>query len=434
MNVLYSFLRSRQRRKRSEESESDFVYPSVQETSSQEQQETTEENNANKNTAETPLPLLYKWASKWMWEAVKIRCSTNPEEASARYRDHSGDTVLHWTCFGNPPLEIVEALLKACPGLAKVQNCKGNSPLHVACSYRALPEVVRALVRAYPEGAGIPNDAKSWPLHIVCDYFCNVGSIFALLETTEGALSVLRRDRIFGRTPLHILNERKNLHLYHRFLHELRVLRQRQRETRELSRGCRDEGTLQMLQADLEKLESRIAPFYRDDFWQKARLLVLSQYLGRALSVDDTSRPGIIHACLAMENCPPTLLELAILLQSDELLVTDDQSQSRLPLHMACAISAPSVVSEVLAACTKAARIPDGFGRLPLTIFLGEAKVTAWSCTVENLILANPLALEAFELDERLFPLIWSRIAVSRDRISVLYESVRGTPSIFSRS
>ncbi len=76
------------------------------------------------------LPLLYSLTTRWAWPAVSFRVDTHPHEASASICDEAGDTVLHWACFGNPPMEPVMALLSACPELATTQNNKGFLPVH----------------------------------------------------------------------------------------------------------------------------------------------------------------------------------------------------------------------------------------------------------------------------------------------------------------
>jgi hypothetical protein len=43
--------------------------------------------------------------------------------------DDHGSTPLHIACWGNPPMEVVQALLQACPQVATYKDVHGNTPL-----------------------------------------------------------------------------------------------------------------------------------------------------------------------------------------------------------------------------------------------------------------------------------------------------------------
>ena len=104
------------------------------------------QNNIGNNDGNTEpavrLPLLYALCRRWAWPAVTFRCESHPEEASVTHRDNNGDTVLHWACFGNPPLDTVQALLTADPQLASARNHKGDLPIHgeYDCDYECKSE------------------------------------------------------------------------------------------------------------------------------------------------------------------------------------------------------------------------------------------------------------------------------------------------------
>ena len=435
MNVIRTLFSSRFRPRRHRHVEDDnYTLPSIQRTNKRQSQHlpTTDqeslddhkEPHTTTSTNRTTLSFLYTLGRQWAWEAVVFRCQTHPHEARADIVDASGDTILHWTCFGSPPLDAVQTLLETCPNLAKVANLQGNLPLHVACSYRASGEIIRALLKVYPQAAGIPNQAGSYALHLCCDYGSSVDSLLALVETQEGVNSLPRKDGIYQRTPLQILNERKNMVQFHQSLQHVRLCRQRQRDI------LPDDHT------ENARLEASIIQVgHGMEFWNKARLLVLAQNLRRPVTLEDVDRPGIVHACIILQHvCPPSLREFAILLKVEELLQPD--AQGRLPLHLACAnsSSSPSVVSEVLRACPKAARILDGRGRLAWSLFQEHhpCPSSEWSGTIQELVHANPLALETSDLDARLYPLIWSRFSNPKS-LAVLYESIRGNPNPFLR-
>ena len=315
------------------------------------------------------------------------------------------------------------------PTLLQIPNQNhGDLPLHVACSYRASANVLRALVQAFPEGAGIANRAGSYPLHLVCDYGCaSVESIAALVASQEGAQSVLWKDAIYRRTPLYLLNERKNMSTFHTAIEELRSCRQRQRAVQEIG-DFHD-----MNQGEFLRLEASIAHWKELDVWIKAQYLIVAEYYRRAVSPDDVKSANMIHACIGIQSsCPPSLLEYSILLNPHQLLERDDQG--RLPLHLAAQVSEPSVVTDILLACPRAARATDAHGNFALSIFLRHhTNWDNWSGTIELLVLANPLAI--YDLDYiqiHWYPFLWSKLTRRMEMISVLYESIRGNPSLFA--
>jgi hypothetical protein len=86
----------------------------------------TQENNSTATNA----PLVYALARSWAWPALKFRCETHPHEVSELSVDERGETILHWTCLGKPPVETVQAILEVCPVLARIKNKAGHLPLH----------------------------------------------------------------------------------------------------------------------------------------------------------------------------------------------------------------------------------------------------------------------------------------------------------------
>lgn len=380
-------------------------------------------NESNRNHHEPATSFLYSLAKRWAWEAVAFRCDSNPDEASSKYRDSNGDTLLHWTCFGSPPAHVVKALLKACPDLATVPNNDGCLPLHVACSYRASSEVIRNLVQHYPESVGVPNKAGSYAIHILCDYGCSVESMKTVLETPGSASAVVERDNHFRRTPLQILNERKNLHEFYHSLDELRRYRTTQsllciRSNPEIL--CRDE---------LDEKCTVVERLNEMPFFQKAKMLIRAEHLGRSIKTVDLKILNMVHACIAIEqSCPPSILEFMVLLRPEELLLKDTNGQ--LPLHIAAAVSDESTLCDVLAGDLNAARVLDQSGQLALQIYLQRIPDACWSGALEPLVLANPLALEALDLDTRFYPLIWAKMAVKK-KLDALFKTIRGNASLF---
>jgi hypothetical protein len=189
-----------------------------------------EGNSAHNNSDNSTLSLLYNLAKSWAWPALAHRCQTHPWEASWKIVNRDGDTALHWAVFGNPPLYVVKALLKACPNLVNTANNAQQLPLHLACCYRASSEILHSLIEASPRTAGIRNGLGYYPLHLLCDCGCRPASLEVMLRYPDAVRTVTEKDYTYGRTPIYILNQRKNLGAFAGYVVQLRNLRQRQQD------------------------------------------------------------------------------------------------------------------------------------------------------------------------------------------------------------
>jgi ankyrin repeat protein len=104
--------------------------------------------------------------------------------------DDHGSTPLHIACWGNPPLEVVQALLMSCPLAATDKDAFGNTPLHVATAHpNTAPAVVREILSVCPTAASIVNKEGLMPLHMACRYApSNEAVISALIDAYPYAL------------------------------------------------------------------------------------------------------------------------------------------------------------------------------------------------------------------------------------------------------
>jgi hypothetical protein len=398
----------------------------------------TIDDSAMDESANTTMPLLYSLARSWAWEAVAFRCQTHPHEASAHIRDYLGDTCLHWTVFGRPPTRAVQAILAACPDTARTANDAGLYPLHVACSYRASAEVIQALIMAYPEAAILPTKSGVYPIHFLCDYGgSSVESVKALLNCLEGMHSVVMVDPRFQRRSLFIFNERKNLREQQEDTELVRDRRMMQRAIlREFAQPSVNgwEELVGLHNELFSRFEDDIEPLHKSVFWRTVVLLVVAEYqhiltaqagrdaadlqLPEHIINEDTAndvvqlkrrQSTILHAFVGNPECPPALQEHAVLLYEPHLLTQDDKG--RCPLHLATETYAldwseasSQLIMALLQACPTAASVRDTRGCLPLSLVLGKGH-RAWNMEastqgLDKLIDAYPLAL--FEPDIRL--------------------------------
>jgi len=192
-----------------------------------------------------------------------------------------------------------------------------------------------------------------------------------------------------------------------------------------------------------------IASCRGNQIWQKAALLAVVEYEKRPLlplpaavadgdKHDNNSEMAILddarilHACIGNPNCPPFLQEYALLLLEDSLTVPDGQT-GRLPLHLVVANHGNNhmLLLDVLSANPAAACVRDDEGCYPLTLALRSkaSRNRRRSHGLRELIEANPLALQDLNLEDSLYPILWSRFV----SVDSLFASVRAHLSIFSR-
>lgn len=286
----------------------------------------------------------------------------------------------------------------------------------MACSYRASNDVVQAILNAYPEAAGEATDSGSYPLHLLCDYGSSVELVRSIVETEAGVATVFKLDRTYKRTPLQILNGRKNLNIFLRSLETIRTARVRQRALRaERAHGQEEE---------LQRLGQGVSEFKTSEFWQKAVLLMLVECQSSPLEDDDFTDAWILHACLVCQDAPPSVQEFAILLYEDQLLIPDENGQ--LPLHTAAMDGTPSLLLDILAANPSAASERNREGCLPLQ-FAVRHRNRRWSDGAGQLVEAYPAALDEINIDDRLYPKVWSRLSSS----DVLFRAIRTRPQLF---
>lgn len=120
-----------------------------------------------------------------------------PEEA-ARLNDR-GNLPLHAACSFQATPEVIETLLRACPGAASQPNSAGNLPIHQAAMWQAPPETVQLLLNKYPQGATVRNQYGSLPLHMAASNQASSELLRLLIDAYPDALHLQNDD---GMTPL----------------------------------------------------------------------------------------------------------------------------------------------------------------------------------------------------------------------------------------
>jgi hypothetical protein len=316
----------------------------------------------------------------------------------------------------------------------------------VACYYRVSAAVLHCLVAAFPQALAEPvghperdDNQGRYPLHVLCDYGCDdADSLLALLRTDEGLAVLHKLDPTFYRTPLGILNERKNIHGFDRMLQRLRA--ERSRSPTAYGGALNEASKLELLHASQEVRE--------DVVWQKACWLVLAEYLGQPLTKADgiNNDAVLLQAFVTSAHCPPCWQECAILLYAD-YLQSSRNPRGQLVLHVAAAQQSWSLLAQILNLCPDATRFRDGDDRLPLQIADAEAKqraqrgATSWA-TMQQLLVAHPAALNdlsawPLQLHVKVWVRLLTRSRRSADKIcclETLFQAIQTAPdALFAR-
>ena len=119
--------------------------------------------------------------------------------------DDDGGLPLHEAAAYQPPLDVIEALLRAHPDAASTPSLYGGIlPLHwAACSHASL-EVVTALLEAHPAAASTASFSGELPLHWAKTQFGTHASVdvaTALLAAFPEGAAVRTNAADGGRLP-----------------------------------------------------------------------------------------------------------------------------------------------------------------------------------------------------------------------------------------
>jgi len=290
-------------------------------------------------------------------------------------------------------------------------------PLHVACAYRANADVIQALVDANPIVVGIKTSSGAYPLHLMCDYGGPVESLLVLLRCPYSRCTRDQKDGVYHRTPLSILNGRKNLHHFNSAICKLRRIRQEQAEV--LGNVPSEHACL-----ELQRLSEKIRRFEDMDLWRKARALFLASEMvegeGKQEHPFDWETEAQTRAVLrglCTHDCPGSIQELALLLYQDQLCTALDDCGNLL-IHLLCQANDTVLLQEVLRKSPACASIRNAAGLSPLQVYL-RRKRPLQRCVLK-LIEAFPEGLTDLNLFPSLIPQILHRFNKDKRVISLL--------------
>ena len=111
------------------------------------------------------------------WHSVLARLDLNPHEAKEELRvatrggfqSTKGFLPLHYACERRPPVEVVDALISACPAAVATRSMPGGClPLHIACTWYAPAGAVNALLVSDRSSCKVQDELGNVALHSAC--------------------------------------------------------------------------------------------------------------------------------------------------------------------------------------------------------------------------------------------------------------------------
>ncbi|KAL7524322.1 hypothetical protein ACHAXR_001490, partial [Thalassiosira sp. AJA248-18] len=89
-------------------------------------------------------------------------------------KEFNGMTLLHACVRYDPPIKLLDQMIKLYPEALEGEDCLGRTPLHVAAGSSASPWVIKLLTINYPQACNIQDEDGRTPLHFACDTSCEL--------------------------------------------------------------------------------------------------------------------------------------------------------------------------------------------------------------------------------------------------------------------
>jgi len=108
------------------------------------------------------------------WDSVIAKLEMNPDDAEEElkvttrggFTSTFGFSLLHYACERLPPLDVVQALIAACPAaVAKRAMPGGALAIHIACTWHADAAIINALLVADKSSCKVQDELGNLPLH-----------------------------------------------------------------------------------------------------------------------------------------------------------------------------------------------------------------------------------------------------------------------------
>lgn len=343
------------------------------------------------------------------WQRLISRITSHRQEA--KQTDSDGLMPLHWACSGGPPVEVIEALLKAYRRAAKRTDSSGSTALHFACHYGGSAQVIEALLKAYPKAVRKKDNYGRTPLYHAVNKTSSLYVIKTLIEADpsmaiEPCIPPKRRlaqSESQDRRPLH---HRTPLFMIWSMVTSLPHARRRRRNGKA---------------------------------WEKAVLLLEAADRARASRKNDQCTFRALHAMIKFDSYLPSHAISLALERYPQQLREPQESDGRLPLAIAADSSSPrasELIQLVCQAYPQAAHAIDCAGQTPLVIALASGK--QWHQGVETLFEEAPESLSRRDRKTRLYPALVSAFAqkkpLTKEEVDAPVKAVDGKKNDLSPS
>mmetsp|Transcript_17469 Transcript_17469/g.25233 ORF Transcript_17469/g.25233 Transcript_17469/m.25233 type:complete len:608 (+) Transcript_17469:57-1880(+) len=322
-----------------------------------------------------PSTPLIDLARMQHWSLV-VKFTTR--EGASR-RDLDGLIALHWACSGSPPVEAIEAIIKAYPEGAEDVDSEGSTALHFACHYGASYSVVELLLRVNKNAASIKDVYGRSPLWHAMDKSAGEDVIRSLVAVNPLMIisPCIPQDPTKARRIKVPLPRRTPL-----FLAWQAVVRDR-----------------------------RSSLLLSGKIWDKAQVLLEAAH--KINQGEQQTTYFMLHAAVAMDQYLPTqVVAYALQLYPDQIKHRDTLNMGRLPLAVAAASKqltnerSEELIRLLLAVYPEAATVPDSQGSFSLSLALSSGK--SWVTGVQDIFAAAPDLTHRQDLRTKLLPALVS--------------------------
>ena len=366
-------------------------------------------------------PAVFIYAQEGKWGMLIQDTFTRP--ADVYFKDRCRNTALHIACRMQPPIDAIQALVRAYPGAAFIKTVDGMTPLHFACYCGASVDVVRLLIGIGAENVKKLDKRGRSPLHCSCAGFRTKDKHEILRILLEVDPEMASREDNMGRTPLSLM-----LDDYVEEIEEITCMNGNHSfSSNSISHSHRSTNANPRAEIISEELE---------DCLKCTTILLRAAYHGSVSDLILTREPfRLLHASVGTSCCPPHFIRLALKIKPNQ--ISEPDLNGNLPLHIAAQTSVSShstridirfnIIESILTLYPMAARISNNNGSLPLALAIENRKT--WNDGVRAILEAHPAALSTIQIDINIYHYILERIARGSSP-TVLFEVIKAKPEI----
>ena len=360
--------------------------------------------NENNQTSDINYESAYDLAYRHRWSALIARGFSHPHEIALQ--DDDGLTVLHWACFNEPTLRVIQALIHYDPtkSVGCIQDEQGMTPLHCACSCLAGVEVISALVTLCPASLSIA-DYNGW--NCLHHLYVKIHDVLTREYMTLIGSTIISRTREAVNTILMMAH----------YLVEFDATKSI--STKKDSEGC----TPMMILGEYLQHPQ----IMEDEALRKLALRLVVASLGIS---NCNMEANLVHEMIGMGECPLQIANLIITEFPGMIRKRDHLGKT--PLHVAaernpnCPHSL-DIIRRLVETYPEAAQVRDNVGRLSLERAIESGRT--WKNGVREIVDAYPPSVSCVNVDIRFIPVLFANMG--EDNVpNTVFDILRATPDL----